>query len=247
MRQEYRRLRAMHAYEESSQSAQQSKATEVELADAYPEIDEAIAKLSEKERNALMLRFHVGLGFREMGMRLGKTEDACRKQVSRALEHLATVLRKQGTSATVTVAALTAGLPIMFGKASAAKVSAQAICQSALAHVGNPTTLSTITNLVMSNIKTKAIVAAAVYLTLAGTSFVTGRHVAASSLSDRSKHPAELSQESPMSRATMLSPAPPSTRSVSDNRSIIQQAADLMRTARQCCCGCKRHAHVRRS
>ncbi len=67
MRQEYRRRRAMHAYEESSKRARESEAAEIDLADACPHIDEAIAKLSERERNVLMLRFHAGLRFAEMG------------------------------------------------------------------------------------------------------------------------------------------------------------------------------------
>ncbi len=231
MRQEYRRQRAMHAYKRSTQTAQQAKKAEMSLADACPEIDEAIAKLSEKERNALMLRFHTGLGFREMGETLGKTEDACRKQVSRALSHLARLLGKQRSAATLSVTALAAGLPIVFSKASGAKLRAQTICQGALTDFTSSSTLSPIANLLMTNLKSKVAAAAMIYLALAGTSFFTGRHVAAKVLlaSDPISMSMSTEEASSNSAIPLASPNPNPPKTDSTQQSIIETAANLMR------------------
>lgn len=52
-----------------------------------PLLDEAIAKLNETDRHAVVLRFFDGKSMSEVGAALGATEDAAKKRVSRALEN----------------------------------------------------------------------------------------------------------------------------------------------------------------
>src|SRR5678816_3177981 len=60
--------------------------------DAWPRIapllDDAVAGLSEKDRDAIVLRFYEGRSLREVGAVLGASEDAAEQRVSRAVERL---------------------------------------------------------------------------------------------------------------------------------------------------------------
>src|SRR5580765_5950871 len=46
-----------------------------------PELDAAVADLSEKDRRAIVLRFYEGRNLRDVGMALGSTEEATKKRV----------------------------------------------------------------------------------------------------------------------------------------------------------------------
>lgn len=63
------------------------------------ELDDALLALSEKDRDALVLRFFEGKEFKRVGCELGLTEDAARKRVTRALERLAGNLKRKGITA----------------------------------------------------------------------------------------------------------------------------------------------------
>jgi len=69
---------------------------EAEWAQLRPLIDQAIHQLKERDRNALLLRYFEGRSLAEVGARLGLSEDAARKQASRALEKLRGLLAKRG-------------------------------------------------------------------------------------------------------------------------------------------------------
>jgi len=49
-------------------------------------LDEGIATLNEDDRNALLLRFFRNESLTNVGVKLGVTEDAAQKRVSRALD-----------------------------------------------------------------------------------------------------------------------------------------------------------------
>lgn len=51
-------------------------------------LDEALDSLSETDRTVLLARFYEGLGFRELGARMGRSEEAVKKRTQRALERL---------------------------------------------------------------------------------------------------------------------------------------------------------------
>ena len=66
-----------------------------------PVLDEAVAKLGEKDRNAVVLRFLEGKSLGEVGASLGVTEDAAKMRVNRALEKLKRFLGKRGAALSV--------------------------------------------------------------------------------------------------------------------------------------------------
>lgn len=69
-------------------------------------LDDALARLSAADRDALLLRFTEGRNHREVGLALGIGEEAARKRVDRAVERLRVQLAGAGvTFATVTLVA----------------------------------------------------------------------------------------------------------------------------------------------
>jgi RNA polymerase sigma factor (sigma-70 family) len=61
-----------------------------------PLLDEAIAGLGEKDRDAIVLRYVEGKNLQEVGLALGASEDAVKKRVSRAVERLRGFFSKRG-------------------------------------------------------------------------------------------------------------------------------------------------------
>jgi RNA polymerase sigma factor (sigma-70 family) len=78
------------------------------LAAVAPILDEAIDKLAQEDRSAILLRFFEKLDFRSVGSALGGSEEAARKRVDRALEKLHTLLTQKGIA--LSVSALGAAL-----------------------------------------------------------------------------------------------------------------------------------------
>lgn len=80
--------------------------------DVWPQIapllDEAMAKLGEKDRNAIVLRFFEGKSLHDVGAALGAKEGAAKMRVNRALEKLRKSFSKRGV--VLSVAALGAAL-----------------------------------------------------------------------------------------------------------------------------------------
>jgi RNA polymerase sigma factor (sigma-70 family) len=63
-----------------------------------PHLDEAVAALSESDRSAILLRFYEQKSLREVGERLGLSEDAAKKRVTRALDKLRAFLTRRGVA-----------------------------------------------------------------------------------------------------------------------------------------------------
>jgi len=112
-----------------------------------PVLDEAMADLSDEDRDALLLRFFKNHDFRAIGSTLGVSDDAAQKRVTRALERLRTHLTNRGV--TTTALALSTAL------------AANAV---PLAPVGLAATLST-GALVGTTLATAATVAKAIAMT----------------------------------------------------------------------------------
>jgi RNA polymerase sigma factor (sigma-70 family) len=70
-----------------------------------PVLDDAMQKLNQRDREAVLLRFFENRPFVEVGARQGVSENAARMRVDRALEKLHALLARQGV--TSTTAALT--------------------------------------------------------------------------------------------------------------------------------------------
>jgi len=65
-----------------------------------PMLDEAMADLSDAEREALLLRFFKNLDFRAVGSALGVSDDTAQKRVTRALDRLRAYLTRRGVTTT---------------------------------------------------------------------------------------------------------------------------------------------------
>ena len=61
-----------------------------------PHLDLAVSALSETDRSAVLLRFYEKAPMRKVGERLGVSEDAAKKRVSRAVEKMREFLVKLG-------------------------------------------------------------------------------------------------------------------------------------------------------
>jgi RNA polymerase sigma factor (sigma-70 family) len=72
-----------------------------------PLLDDAVADLREKERQAIVLRYYEGRSLREVGLALGASEEAAKKRVGRALEKLRESFAKRGVDSTTAAIAET--------------------------------------------------------------------------------------------------------------------------------------------
>ena len=73
-----------------------------------PLLDDAMARLGDKDRDAVVLRYFQGKSLQEVGAALGASEDAAKMRVNRALEKLRKIFSKRGV--VLTVATLGAAL-----------------------------------------------------------------------------------------------------------------------------------------
>lgn len=95
-----------------------------------PELDEAIAQLSEPDRRALLLKYYSKKTYHEIGQELGVAEEAARKRVTRAVEKLRGILLRRG--AVVAPAVLAMILSTKLVSAAPAELHMQ-ICSNVLA------------------------------------------------------------------------------------------------------------------
>jgi uncharacterized protein (TIGR03435 family) len=145
-----------------------------------PMLDEALLKLSESDRQAIVLHYLEGRTFNEVGRLLGLGEDAARKRVNRCLDQLTAFFRQSGFA----VPALTAGTPLFALSSPAAPAGLAATATMAgLATVPAATSTSTLTLLkgalkIMAWTKAKTvIVTGVVLLAAAGTTTLTLKEI----------------------------------------------------------------------
>jgi RNA polymerase sigma factor (sigma-70 family) len=129
-----------------------------------PLLDEALLSLREKDRTALLLRFHESQSLRDVGAALGVGEDAAQKRVAGALEKLAGFFRRHGFK-TATLATTAAALTHTAASASAATA---ANVTKAASRTTPPTTAGLLALLAVFMSLTR-VQKATVYLTVAVT------------------------------------------------------------------------------
>jgi RNA polymerase sigma factor (sigma-70 family) len=100
-----------------------------------PQLDDALGRLGETDRSALLLRFFEQSSMRDVGQALGLSEEAAKKRVNRALEKLRGIVKHRGIEISAT--ALAAGLTREQAKAGvtpalSATISSAALSQLAL-------------------------------------------------------------------------------------------------------------------
>jgi RNA polymerase sigma factor (sigma-70 family) len=135
-------------------------------ADLGPLLDEAMSQLPQVDRDAVLLRFFEGKDLRSVGAALGLSEDAARKRVSRALDHLRGVLTARGV--TTTIAALAATLPTQAVRIAPAGLAAK-VARTSLTSATATSTTSTLSSILLMTTQFKIIVATAAALLLAGS------------------------------------------------------------------------------
>ncbi len=146
-----------------------------------PAVNDALASLGAKDREAVLRRFADGLSFPELGAALGTSEDAARMRLNRAVGRLRRFFAKQGV--TLTGAALV-GL-LADHTAQAAPAEAAAHLMAGVATAGNlPAQSGLYLQLkgalhAMTTTKRYAALAAVLIIGSAGVVFNNSRHASA--------------------------------------------------------------------
>jgi len=89
--------------EQQAAQMQTTAADEFNWEQIAPHLDEAMARLGGKDRDAVLLRYFENKTFAEVGTALGTNEDAARKRITRAVEKLRNYFSKRGVTLTAAV------------------------------------------------------------------------------------------------------------------------------------------------
>jgi len=140
-----------------------------------PVLDDAMAELSEADRDALLLRFFKNQDFRAVGASLGVSNDTAQKRVSRALDRLRAGFTRRG----VTTSALALATALSANAVSLAPAGLTAsLATTALASASAATTVTaTITKTIAMTTLQKALITA-VAATVIGAGIYGAHHVA---------------------------------------------------------------------
>ena len=139
-----------------------------------PLLDLAIARLDEKDRHAIVLRFFQNKSLSEIGSALGASEDGARMRVNRALEKLRRFFGKRGiASTTAIIAGAISANSVQAAPAALAKsVAAAAVAKGATASISTVTLIKgALKIMAWTKAKTAVAVGVAALLT-AGTTTV---------------------------------------------------------------------------
>jgi RNA polymerase sigma factor (sigma-70 family) len=102
-------LKAGHRRQYREQEAYMNSLGNEPEAEVWPQVapllDEAVARLGEADRNAIVLRYYQQKPLEEVGKVLGLNADAAQKRVSRALEKLRKFFAKRGMALSATAIA----------------------------------------------------------------------------------------------------------------------------------------------
>ena len=156
-RRQARERQAMQHLDPASEIAPESERVQ-------PVLDEAMAELSDEDREALLLRFFKNRDFRAIGAALGISDDAAQKRVSRSLERLHTGLTSRGVTTTAgALSALLAANTVSFAPAGlAATLSTAALAGTTLGTAATATATKAIAMTTLQKTLIAATLAAAV-------------------------------------------------------------------------------------
>ncbi len=106
-----RRKLAALASETNTQVAMSSYQADQDVTwkDAVPMLDDALDRLSQKDRQAICQRFYEGRKFHEMATQNGQSEAACKMRVKRALDKISKFFAGRGVTLSTTVVASALG------------------------------------------------------------------------------------------------------------------------------------------
>ena len=105
-------------------------------------LDDAIATLPDRDRNAVLLRFFGGQSLREVGQAMGVSEDAARQRVFRAIDKLRGYFSAKGVTAESATVAAWLGMAVKPASAELAKNAIHlAVAKAAAATTASGTSL----------------------------------------------------------------------------------------------------------
>lgn len=191
-----------------------------------PVLDEALAELDERDREAILLRYLEGQDFASVGAKLALTDNAARMRVDRAVDKLRGLLARRGvTSSAAALALVLANQAVVAAPAGLAA----AVTGTALAGAG---TAATFTFMSLTKLQ----------LSLASAVVVTGAGVFAVQESNNTELLAEIAAlqteaqttraASPVAAATAPLAHPPANLEVSDEE-LVQLRNEAVRLQQQ--------------
>ena len=173
LRTEFNRQR--HEQEAQMQSTIDNGSVEMAWQEFSPLLDEAMNRLGQTDRDALLLRYFENKSLREVGAALGTNEDAAKKRVARGLEKLRAIFVKRGVSSTTAIIANAISVnSIQTAPAALAKVTtAVAVANGATAGSSTLTLIKGALKLMAWSKAKAVVVVGAILLLSAGTVTVT--------------------------------------------------------------------------
>ena len=144
-----------------------------------PLLDEAVAQLGKRDRDAVILRFFKDKSVREVAAALQTTEAAAQRRVLRALEKLRTFFTKRGVSSTTAIiAGVISANSVQAAPAALAKtVAAVALAKGVAAPISTLTLIKGALKIMALTKAKTAIVAGAGLLLAVGTTTVTVKEI----------------------------------------------------------------------
>jgi uncharacterized protein (TIGR03435 family) len=152
---------------------------EAEWQQIAPLLDHALARLGQKDHDALVLRFFENKSLGEVGLAIGASEDTARMRVNRALERLRKIFTKRGVaSTTAIIAGAISPNSIQAAPVGLAKsVTAVALAKGAVASASTLTLIKgALKIMAWTQMKTAIVISAGVVLA-AGTTTVVVHHI----------------------------------------------------------------------
>jgi RNA polymerase sigma factor (sigma-70 family) len=143
-----------------------------------PLLDDALDKLGDRDRNAIILRFFENKNLRDVGAGLGVNEDAAKMRVTRAVEKLRKLFVKHGVAlSAAAIAGAVAANSVQAAPVALTKSMTAVAMMKGVAASGSTFTLTkgTLKIMVWSKIQT-AVVASVIILVAAGTTTILGQH-----------------------------------------------------------------------
>ncbi len=128
-----------------------------------PLLDEAVGKLREHDRAAIVLRYFQGLSHEQVGEELGLGKEAARKRVERALEKMRSNFARKGV--TISGALLAEAINAHAAQSAPAGLPERVAAKS-LTSAATPAGISAFFTLTLMNTKIKILIAVAVIVAL---------------------------------------------------------------------------------
>ena len=176
-----RERRRQHREQEAFMQSELDGETDSSWQQLSPLLDEAMLRLGQADRDALVLRYFEGRSLNEVGSALGASEDAAKKRVNRALEKLRNFFAKRGVdSTTAAIAEKISANSILVAPATLAKTAtAVAIAKGATVSTSTLTLIEGALKIMAWTKAKTAIIGSVVVLLAAGTTTVTIKTITA--------------------------------------------------------------------